>query len=89
VAILARGHEPVLTCSCLPENPQDRQARYIEATVKEINKRVAEMTVLGRAGVPDDIDPMIASLLSEDNRWVNVQRIEVSGGRPSKRRTAK
>jgi len=23
---------------------------------------------------------MIASLLSEDNRWVNGQRIEVSGG---------
>ncbi len=46
----------------------------------EINKRVAEMTALGRAGVPDDIGPMIASLLSDDNRWVNGQRIEVSGG---------
>jgi hypothetical protein len=23
---------------------------------------------------------MIASLLSEDNRWINAQRIEVSGG---------
>jgi NAD(P)-dependent dehydrogenase (short-subunit alcohol dehydrogenase family) len=46
----------------------------------EINKRVADMTALGRAGVPDDIGPMIASLLSEDNRWVNGQRIEVSGG---------
>jgi NAD(P)-dependent dehydrogenase (short-subunit alcohol dehydrogenase family) len=37
-------------------------------------------TALGRAGVPDDIGPMVASLLSEDNRWVNAQRIEVSGG---------
>ncbi|HEV3304544.1 MAG TPA: SDR family oxidoreductase [Planctomycetaceae bacterium] len=46
----------------------------------EINKRVAEMTALGRAGQPDDIGPMIASLLSEDNRWINGQRIEVSGG---------
>ena len=46
----------------------------------EINKRVAAMTALGRAGVPDDIGPMIAALLSEDNRWVNAQRIEVSGG---------
>jgi hypothetical protein len=27
-----------------------------------------------------DIGPMIASLLSEDNRWVNTQHIEVSGG---------
>ncbi|MGO9930778.1 MAG: SDR family NAD(P)-dependent oxidoreductase, partial [Steroidobacteraceae bacterium] len=46
----------------------------------EVNKRVAEMTALGRAGEPDDIGPMIASLLSEDNRWINAQRIEVSGG---------
>jgi NAD(P)-dependent dehydrogenase (short-subunit alcohol dehydrogenase family) len=46
----------------------------------EINKRVADMTALGRAGLPDDIGPMIAALLSEDNRWINGQRIEVSGG---------
>jgi NAD(P)-dependent dehydrogenase (short-subunit alcohol dehydrogenase family) len=46
----------------------------------EVNKIVAGMTALGRAGVPDDIGPAIASLLSENNRWVNAQRIEVSGG---------
>lgn len=46
----------------------------------EMNKRVSEMTALGRPGVADDIGPMIASLLSDDNRWVNGQRIEVSGG---------
>lgn len=46
----------------------------------EVNKRVSEMTALGRPGVPDDIGPMIASFLSDDNRWVNGQRIEVSGG---------
>ena len=46
----------------------------------EINQRVAEMTALGRAGVPDDVGPMIAALLSDENRWVNGQRIEVSGG---------
>jgi len=46
----------------------------------EFNERVADMTTLGRAGLPDDIGPMIASLLSEDNRWVNAQRLEVSGG---------
>lgn len=40
----------------------------------------ADMTALGRVGVADDIGPMIASLLSDDNRWVNAQRIEVSGG---------
>ena len=46
----------------------------------EVNKFVASITALGRAGVPDDIGPMIAGLLSEDNRWITGQRIEVSGG---------
>lgn len=45
-----------------------------------INKRVSEMTALGRVGLPDDIGPMIAAFLSDENRWVNGQRIEVSGG---------
>lgn len=47
---------------------------------QEVNAHIAAMTALGRVGVPDDIGPMIASLLSENNRWVNAQRIEVSGG---------
>jgi NAD(P)-dependent dehydrogenase (short-subunit alcohol dehydrogenase family) len=46
----------------------------------EMNKRIAGLTALGHAGLPDDIGSMIASLLSEDNHWVNAQRIEVSGG---------
>lgn len=46
----------------------------------DVNKMFAGMTALGRAGLPDDIGPMMASLLSDDNRWVNAQRIEVSGG---------
>jgi NAD(P)-dependent dehydrogenase (short-subunit alcohol dehydrogenase family) len=35
---------------------------------------------MGRAGVPDDIGPMIATLLSDENRWMTAQRLEVSGG---------
>jgi NAD(P)-dependent dehydrogenase (short-subunit alcohol dehydrogenase family) len=46
----------------------------------DVNSQFAEMTALGRVGLPDDIGPMIASLLREDNRWVTAQRIEVSGG---------
>jgi NAD(P)-dependent dehydrogenase (short-subunit alcohol dehydrogenase family) len=45
------------------------------------------LQALGRVGLPDDIGGAlakltegIASLLSEENRWVNAQRIEVSGG---------
>lgn len=46
----------------------------------EVNKHIGSLTALGRAGVPEDIGPMIASLLSPANRWINAQRIEVSGG---------
>lgn len=46
----------------------------------DINQLFAGMTALGRVGLPDDIGPMIASLLTSDNRWVTAQRIEVSGG---------
>lgn len=45
-----------------------------------LNQQIANMTALGRVSMPDDIGPMIATLLSPDNRWINAQRIEVSGG---------
>jgi NAD(P)-dependent dehydrogenase (short-subunit alcohol dehydrogenase family) len=46
----------------------------------QLNSSIASQTALGRVGLPDDIGGVIASLLSDDNRWVNGQRIEVSGG---------
>lgn len=46
----------------------------------DINTFIASQTALGRVGLPDDIGGAIAALLSEENRWVNAQRIEVSGG---------
>ncbi|WP_027531733.1 SDR family NAD(P)-dependent oxidoreductase [Bradyrhizobium sp. WSM3983] len=46
----------------------------------DLNKQFADMTALGRVGVPDDIGSMVASLLGPDNRWITAQRIEVSGG---------
>ncbi len=46
----------------------------------DLNAQFAGMTALGRVGVPDDIGPMVASLLGPDNRWITAQRIEVSGG---------
>ena len=46
----------------------------------EINAMVSSATALGRAGLPDDIGGVIAFLCSEEGRWINAQRIEVSGG---------
>jgi NAD(P)-dependent dehydrogenase (short-subunit alcohol dehydrogenase family) len=45
-----------------------------------LNKMIADNTALGRVGLPADLGPVIASLLSEESRWVNAQRIEVTGG---------
>jgi len=46
----------------------------------QVNAHIASQTALGRVGLPDDIGGVISSLLSEDNRWINGQRIEASGG---------
>ena len=46
----------------------------------EINKQVAAATALGRVGQPDDIGGAVALLLAPEARWLNGQRIEVSGG---------
>ena len=46
----------------------------------QVNAFVASQTALGRVGLPDDVGGVITSLLSEDNRWINGQRIEASGG---------
>lgn len=46
----------------------------------QLNAAIAGQTALGRVGLPDDIGGAVAALLSPASRWVNAQRIEVSGG---------
>ncbi|MXV16034.1 SDR family NAD(P)-dependent oxidoreductase [Hufsiella ginkgonis] len=41
---------------------------------------VSSVTALGRPGMADDIGGVVAFLCSDDAKWVNAQRIEVSGG---------
>jgi NAD(P)-dependent dehydrogenase (short-subunit alcohol dehydrogenase family) len=47
---------------------------------EQMNKHIASTTALGRVGKPDDIGSVVAFLCTEDAKWVNAQRIEVSGG---------
>jgi NAD(P)-dependent dehydrogenase (short-subunit alcohol dehydrogenase family) len=47
---------------------------------KEINAHIASLTAMGRVGLPDDIGPVVAFLCTEEARWIDAQRIEVSGG---------
>lgn len=46
----------------------------------EINNYLASEAALGRVGLPDDIGGVVAFLCSDDAKWINAQRIEVSGG---------
>lgn len=46
----------------------------------EFEVMLAGQTALGRVGEPEEIGGVIACLLSEDNRWINAQNIEVAGG---------
>ncbi len=46
----------------------------------QLNAQIAMVTALGRVGLPDDIGGVVAFLCTDDARWVNGQRIEVSGG---------
>lgn len=47
---------------------------------EEFEAMLAAQTVLGRVGEPEDVGGVIAALLSEENRWINAQNIEVAGG---------
>ncbi|MDF2457080.1 MAG: family oxidoreductase [Cytophagaceae bacterium] len=46
----------------------------------QLNQYVASVTALGRVGLPDDIGGVVAFLCTEEAKWINAQRIEVSGG---------
>lgn len=47
---------------------------------EQVNKHLASVTALGRVGLPDDIGGVVAFLCTDEARWINAQRIEVSGG---------
>jgi NAD(P)-dependent dehydrogenase (short-subunit alcohol dehydrogenase family) len=40
---------------------------------------LASETALKRVGLPDDIGSVVAFLCSDDSKWINAQRIELSG----------
>ncbi|WP_375419305.1 SDR family NAD(P)-dependent oxidoreductase [uncultured Hymenobacter sp.] len=46
----------------------------------QVNAYLAGATALGRVGLPDDIGGVVAFLCTEEARWINGQRLEVSGG---------
>jgi NAD(P)-dependent dehydrogenase (short-subunit alcohol dehydrogenase family) len=47
---------------------------------EQLQNMVSSVTALGRTGLADDIGGVVAFLCTDDAKWVNGQRIEVSGG---------
>ncbi|MDP9080224.1 MAG: SDR family oxidoreductase [Bacteroidota bacterium] len=47
---------------------------------EQLQNFISSVTALGRPGVAEDVGGVVAFLCTEDARWVNGQRIEVSGG---------
>lgn len=46
----------------------------------QIKNHLSSLSPLGRVGVAEDIGGVVGFLCSDDARWINGQRIEVSGG---------
>ena len=46
----------------------------------QMKERLASLSPLGRVGMAEDIGGVVAFLCTDEGRWINGQRIEVSGG---------
>ncbi len=46
----------------------------------QLKERLASLSPLNRVGTADDIGGVVAFLCTDEGRWINGQRIEVSGG---------
>lgn len=63
--------------------PGPIETDFNNATIRnnpQLKTMLSNLTPLGRVGVAEDIGGVVAFLCTEDARWVNGQRIEVSGG---------
>jgi NAD(P)-dependent dehydrogenase (short-subunit alcohol dehydrogenase family) len=63
--------------------PGPIETDFNEAAIRNNPQRkqmLASVTPLGRVGTAEDIGGVVAFLCTDEARWVNGQRIEVSGG---------
>jgi NAD(P)-dependent dehydrogenase (short-subunit alcohol dehydrogenase family) len=63
--------------------PGPIETDFNNATIRnnpQLKAVLSGLSPLGRVGAADDIGSVVAFLCSEDAKWINGQRIEVSGG---------
>lgn len=74
------GPRGIRVNSVAPGPTRTRFADDAFAKNPEIIPELAKTIVLGRVGQPDDVAAVIATLVSDQGRWITGQDIEVSGG---------
>lgn len=70
-----------IRCNVVAPGPIETD--FNNATIRsnpQIKERLASLSPLNRVGSADDIGGVIAFLCSDEGKWINAQRIEVSGG---------
>jgi NAD(P)-dependent dehydrogenase (short-subunit alcohol dehydrogenase family) len=63
--------------------PGPIETDFNNATIRnnpQLKERLAALSPLNRVGAADDIGGVVAFLCTDEARWINGQRIEVSGG---------
>jgi len=63
--------------------PGPIETDFNNATIKnnpQLKERLAALSPLNRVGAADDVGGVVAFLCTDEARWINGQRIEVSGG---------
>jgi NAD(P)-dependent dehydrogenase (short-subunit alcohol dehydrogenase family) len=63
--------------------PGPIETDFNNATIRsnpQLKQMLSSLSPLGRVGNADDIGPVVAFLCTEEAKWINGQRIEVSGG---------
>lgn len=70
-----------IRCNAVAPGPVETD--FNDAAIRsnpQLKERLASLAPLGRVGTPEDIGGVVAFLCSDESRWINGQRIEVSGG---------
>ncbi len=70
-----------IRCNIVAPGPVETD--FNNATIRsnpQLKERLAGLSPLNRVGRADDIGGVVAFLCSDEARWINAQRIEVSGG---------
>lgn len=70
-----------IRCNVLAPGPVETD--FNNAAIRsnpQMKERLASLSPLGRVGMAEDIGSVVAFLCTEEARWINGQRLEVSGG---------